>query len=126
VTLSPVQVEQIIAQARADAPLETCGLIVARAGELHVLPMANALRSPVAYRMDDNELAQALIAYDEPLAIYHSHPHGPPGPSPTDIAQAYYPDSIYIIVSLATEPPSVRAFHIVQGVVTKVELQILV
>ena len=115
--------ERMTAQARADAPLETCGLIVAFEGELRVLPMTNALRSPVAYRIDDQELAQALLAYGEPVAIYHSHPAGPPVPSPTDIAEAFYPDSVYIIISLAQEPPSVRAFRIVGGVVTEVELQ---
>ena len=115
--------ERMTAQARADAPLETCGLIVAFEGELRVLPMTNALRSPVTYRIDDQELAQALLAYGEPAAICHSHPAGPPVPSPTDIAEAFYPDSVYIIVSLAQEPPSVRAFRIVGGVVTEVELQ---
>jgi proteasome lid subunit RPN8/RPN11 len=60
----------------------------------------------------------------EPLAIYHSHPQGPSVPSPTDIAEAFYPDSVYIILSLAQQPPSVRAFRIVGGVVTEVELQV--
>ena len=65
-----------------------------------------------------------MIACDfQPLAIYHSHPAGPPIPSQTDIAEAFYPDSVYIIISLAHKPPSVRAFRIAGGVVTEVELR---
>ena len=124
--LTQAQYDQIVAQARADAPLETCGLMAGRDGQVEcVLPVPNVLRSPVTYRMDGQEFADAMIACGfEPLAIYHSHPAGPPVPSPTDIAQAFYPDSIYIIISLAQEPPSVRAFRIVGGVVSEVELQV--
>jgi proteasome lid subunit RPN8/RPN11 len=125
--LSRVQLEQMIAQARADAPLETCGLLAGRDGRVtRVLPVPNILRSRVAYRMDGQEFLDAMAACDfEPLAIYHSHPQGPPVPSPTDVAESYYPDSIYVIISLAQEPPSVRAFRIVNGIVTKETYQVL-
>ena len=118
-------VEQMVAQARADAPLETCGLLAGRDEcVLRILPVPNVLRSPVQYRMGGQEFADAMSACDfQPLAIYHSHPAGPLIPSPTDIAEAFYPDSVYIILSLAQEPPSVRAFRITDGVVTEVELQ---
>ena len=124
---SRAQLEQMIAQARADAPLETCGLLAGRDGRVtRVLPVPNILRSRVAYRMDGQEFLDAMAACDfEPLAIYHSHPQGPPVPSPTDVAESYYPDSIYVIISLAQEPPSVRAFRIVSGVVTKETCQVL-
>lgn len=120
--------DQIIAQARVDAPLETCGLLAGRDGRAtRVLPVPNILRSRVAYRMGGQEFADAMVACDfEPLAIYHSHPEGPSVPSPTDMAEAFYPDSIYIIISLAplASPPSVRAFRIVNSVVTEVELEV--
>jgi proteasome lid subunit RPN8/RPN11 len=118
-------IEQMVAQARADAPLETCGLLAGRDGcVLRILPVPNVLRSPVRYRMGGQELADAMRACEfEPLAIYHSHPAGPLIPSPTDLAEAFYPDSVYIIISLAQEPPSVRAFRITEGVVSEVELQ---
>jgi proteasome lid subunit RPN8/RPN11 len=124
---SRAQLEQMIAQARADAPLETCGLLAGRDGRVtRVLPVPNILRSRVAYRMDGQEFLDAMAACDfEPLAIYHSHPQGPPVPSPTDVAESYYPDSIYVIISLAQAPPSVQAFRIVNGLVTKETCQIL-
>lgn len=31
------------------------------------------------------------------VGIYHSHPSGPPGPSPTDFADAAYPEAAYLI-----------------------------
>jgi proteasome lid subunit RPN8/RPN11 len=125
--LSRVQLEQMIAQARADAPLETCGLLAGRDGRVtRVLPVPNILRSRVAYRMDGQEFLDAMAACDfEPLAIYHSHPQGPPVPSPTDVAESYYPDSIYVIISLAQEPPSVRAFRIVNGLVAEGTCRVL-
>jgi proteasome lid subunit RPN8/RPN11 len=127
VQLSRAQFDQMVAQARADAPLETCGLLDGRDDRVErVLPTPNVLRSPVEYRMDGQAFADAMIAcHFDPLAIYHSHPAGPPAPSPTDIAQAFYPDSIYVIISLAQAPPSVRAFRIVQGQVTEVELEVV-
>jgi len=117
--------EQMVAQAHADAPLETCGLLAGRDEcATHILPVTNVLHSPVQYRMGGQEFADAMVACDfQPLAIYHSHPAGPSVPSPTDIAEAFYPDSVYIIISLTQEPPSLRAFHIVGGVVSEVELQ---
>ena len=87
---------------------------------------ANALHSPVAYRMDGPEFAEAMIGCEfEPLGIFHSHPAGPPIPSPTDVAEAAYPDSVYVVISLQIAPPSVRGFTIVDEAVHEIELVIL-
>jgi proteasome lid subunit RPN8/RPN11 len=76
--------------------------------------------------MDGPEFAAAMIGCEfEPLGIFHSHPAGPPVPSPTDIAEAAYPDSVYVVISLQTLPPSVRAFTIVEGQVTEVQINIV-
>jgi len=58
----------------------------------------------------------------ELIAIYHSHPDGPARPSATDVANAYYPDTVQLIISLADRArPSVRTFTIIDGVVAEVE-----
>ena len=115
--------DEMLAHLRGDLTQERCGLLVGdRDRVARVLPIPNALRSPVRYFMDGQELADALLAYGEPLAIYHSHPFGPPTPSPTDVAEATYPDSYYVIVSFHVEPPSVRAFRIAEGEVTEAQL----
>jgi len=39
---------------------------------------------------------------EELFAIFHSHPAAPAEPSALDMAQAGYPDALYLIVSLGT------------------------
>jgi len=118
---------EMVTHVLSNPTLEMCGLLAGRAGVVdRVWPVTNARPSPVAYRMDGPEFAAAMIGCDfEPLAIFHSHPAGPAVPSPTDIAEAAYPDAIYVVISLQTTPPSVRGFAIVDGQVGEVEISIL-
>lgn len=119
--------EAMLAHVLSDPAQERCGLLSGRDGVVdRVWPVPNALHSPVAYRMDGPEFAEAMIGCEfEPLGIFHSHPAGPSVPSPTDIAEAAYPDSIYVVISLQTLPLSVRAFTIIEGQVTEVQIDIL-
>lgn len=48
----------------------------------------------------------------EPLAIYHSHVYSGPYPSPTDRAEARWPSSFYVLVSVRADVPEVRAYRI--------------
>ena len=109
--------DQMLAHGLSDPAHEMCGLLAGHDGVVEqVLPVPNALRSSVAYRMEGPEFVEAMKACDfEPMGIFHSHPSGPPTPSPTDVAEATYPDSIYVIISLDQSPLSVRAFWIVDG-----------
>lgn len=118
---------EMMAHVLSNPAEEMCGLLSGRAGVVdRVWPVPNALQSPVAYRMDGPEFAAAMIGCEfEPLGIFHSHPAGPPIPSPTDIAEAAYPDSIYVVISLQAPLPSVRAFTIVEEQVTEVQIDIL-
>ena len=119
---------EMVAHVLSNPMREMCGLLAGRDGVVdRVWPVPNALHSPATYRMDGPEFAAAMIGCEfEPLGIFHSHPTGPPVPSPTDIAEAAYPDSMYVVISLQTLPPSVRAFTIVEGQVTEVQIDILV
>lgn len=90
------------ADVAARDPNEACGLVAGKnRRSLAVIPITNILHSPVLYRMDPHEQLEAFNLLDEKgwdlLAIYHSHPQGPQGPSATDIQEAYYPDSVYLI-----------------------------
>jgi proteasome lid subunit RPN8/RPN11 len=118
--------DQMLAHVLSDPALERCGLLSGQDGMVkRVWPVPNALQSPVAYRMDGPEFAEAMIGCEfEPLGIFHSHPAGPPVPSPTDMAEAAYPESIYVVISLQTTPPSVRAFTIVDGRVSEMAIDI--
>jgi proteasome lid subunit RPN8/RPN11 len=129
-TLTRSQVEQMIAHARAEAPLEACGLLGGENGRvLRVYPTVNALHSPNRFLVQPEQLLEVLQALEaegggpDPLAIYHSHPCGPETPSETDIAESYYPNSVHIIIAYPSRSrPSLRAFRIVSGEVSEVEL----
>jgi proteasome lid subunit RPN8/RPN11 len=109
---------QIVDDARRGYPAEVCGLVAGRGDVATVVyPGRNISPTPaVAYEIDHVTLSRVFDFEDaglELVAIYHSHPRGPETPSPTDIARACFPDSVYLIVSLATpDRPVVRGFRI--------------
>ncbi len=131
-TLGPGVLDEIVEHAKSSYPMESCGLLVGQGGyAARLLPMENCLASKSEYEMDPGQLIRALRALresgEELAAIYHSHPSSPAEPSKRDIARALYPDSAYLIVSLA-EPlqPQVRAFRIAGGQADEIELHVIV
>lgn len=124
IAFSTTQFDQMVVYTLSDPAHEMCGLLSGREGRVErVLPVPNVLDSASAYRMDGPEFIAAMVACEfEPLGIFHSHIAGPPTPSPTDVEQAMYPDSIYVIISLHQSPPSVRGFRIVDRQVSEVEI----
>ncbi len=130
-TLPRSYVDDMIAHARSDAPNECCGIIAGtdhRATKLYRMSNAAEERMrPYRYEMDGKELLQLLRDLDkrgeEFLVIYHSHVATEGRPSPTDVRfAAGWPDPYYVLVSLAEDPPPVRAFRIVDGAVTEEDL----
>lgn len=117
-SVAPGVVEAIIEHCRREYPREACGIVSGTAGRAHrVYPLANVSEEPMRrYLIDPDEQRAALEemqrAGEAPMAIFHSHPRTPAYPSDTDIQLAYHPDLVYVIVSLAVEPPEVQGFHI--------------
>jgi proteasome lid subunit RPN8/RPN11 len=102
--LTRVQWELLCAEAEHHAPEEACGLLAGQGESIEaVIPVANALHSQVRYRMEPAEQLKAFLEIErqgwELIGIYHTHPRGPEGPSQTDKAEAYYPESVYVILS---------------------------
>ena len=121
--------DQIIAQARAEAPDECCGMIASIDGEaVAVHPAVNAAHSPLRYEIDGKDQIRIFDAIDEAGhdlgAIYHSHTRSEAVPSQTDINLAFYPDAIYVIVGVAGAEDDVRAWTIKDGEVDQVELEV--
>jgi proteasome lid subunit RPN8/RPN11 len=120
--------EQIVAHARAEAPKEACGLVAGRdSSASRIIRCANVHPAPVTrYSIDPREQLRAFRDMEangeELLAIYHSHPITQPYPSPTDRAEAHYPDAYYIVVSLRDATPEVRAYRVRDGWVREVPL----
>jgi proteasome lid subunit RPN8/RPN11 len=133
VRLPRVIAEAIEAQARAEYPLEACGLIpgsapVAEGGlALRYVPCRNAAASPVRYAVHPGDLLRVTIETDDAdeaiWGIAHSHVRSPAVPSPTDVGLAQYPDALYLLISLAAEP-ALRAWRIVDGAAHEVALEI--
>ena len=114
--LSLELVVQITTHASACLPEEACGLIGGTQGRAVIaLPITNELHSPVRFRMDPAEQLQAFLQFESQgldlLAIYHSHPNGPPHPSPTDIEEFLYPGVLYLILSPGPSGWQVREFE---------------
>lgn len=122
----------IDAQARAESPLEACGLVTgtgyAAAGgqALRYIPCRNAATSPVRYSVHPDDLYRVTVETDDAdeviWGIVHSHVRSPAVPSPTDVGLALYPDALYLLRSLADEP-ALRAWRIVDGAVHEVGLE---
>ena len=124
--------DEMLEHAREEAPNECCGILGGRDGEATTLYRAtNAEGSPLRYTLDPNDLFRITFREipernEDMLAIYHSHTASPAYPSQTDINLATYPDSVYLILSLA--PPEgeepLRGFRIHDGDVSEVELAV--
>jgi proteasome lid subunit RPN8/RPN11 len=115
----------------SDGQNEVCGLIggvwqpydrlaLAQA----VIPIPNAAADPrVRYAMLPAAQSRAMLTFEqqgwETIGIYHSHPQGIALPSPTDIAEALYPDAVYVI---GVPQGELRAWRIQRGRVWEVLL----
>ena len=109
--------QQILEDVEYHAPIEACGLLAGKNGEVtKVYPIANALASPVRFRMAPDEQLHAFMDIDaqslDLLAIYHSHPNGPPQPSPTDLDEFAYPGVLYLICHCSVSGWSCSCFNI--------------
>jgi proteasome lid subunit RPN8/RPN11 len=129
----------IVDHARAEVPNEACGLIIGDrpaadgGGAIRWVPTRNLAASPFRYEIDPDELLRLTIETDTTdqvfWAIVHSHTHTPAVPSPTDLRLAFYPDALYMLVSLdpaeadpASGAESLRAWRILDGRADEVEI----
>lgn len=128
--------QTMLDHARTQAPEEACGLVGGQPLHGHpgvwictaVLTVTNMLHSPVRYRMAPEEQLAAFEFFDrngwELAAIFHSHPQGPGAPSPTDMAEAYYPEAAYLIWFQESGRWDCRAYRIKDGEVWTVALEV--
>jgi len=122
--------DEIVAQARAEAPDECCGLVGTRDGEaVRLLKLRNAAASPLRYEIDPKDQLRAFDELDDAGLdlgiIYHSHTRSAPEPSQTDINLARYPDSLYMIVGVAGPDDDVRLWRIADGQVAQAPFEVV-
>jgi [CysO sulfur-carrier protein]-S-L-cysteine hydrolase len=133
ITISQAAMQRMRRDVVQRAPEEACGLLSGQieAGIYRVaaiIPTTNELHSPVRYRIDPHEQIAAFNQIDaqglELVGIYHSHPAGPAVPSPTDIAEAFYPQAVYLIWSASAGEWQCSASLIQDGQVIPVEISV--
>ena len=102
-------VNQLLHYAQISPEAEVCGLIGAKAGEPRTCyPVRNIAEGPnVRFQLEPQEQIEAMRQMrergEELFAIFHSHPTTPAEPSPLDLAEAAYPEALYLIISLNTK-----------------------
>ncbi len=123
--------DAMVREAREAFPNEACGLLAGKSGTVvEFYAISNVDASPVQYRLDPQQQLRAMLEIDdhdrELSAIFHSHTRTRAYPSQTDIALAFYPDTLYVILSLARDQhPNLQAYRIVDGVVSEEPIEIV-
>ena len=123
-------VDELIAHAKQDAPNECCGIIASENGRaVKLFRATNAEASPVRYSLDPREQYEITMEIErsgwELGVIYHSHTRSPAYPSQTDVNLAFYPDALYVIVSVVDpESPEVKAFRIADRQIQETPLEV--
>ncbi len=114
----------------AELPLEACGILAGEAGRSRaVFPAENVLKSSFRFRMDPQQQLNIFLELEtrgwDLLAVFHSHPSGPPGPSATDLAEAFYPEALQIIWSPGPDAWRCRAYQIDSAGVRDVPIELV-
>jgi proteasome lid subunit RPN8/RPN11 len=122
--------DKVISHCKEVYPKEACGILAGKDGVVkRVYTMRNIENSHISYMMDPKEQFTIMKEMRKErldlTAIYHSHPDLHAYPSPKDIKLAFYPDSVYVIVSLLNEEPKVKAFTIKEETVKEVEMKVI-
>jgi proteasome lid subunit RPN8/RPN11 len=113
--------DDIVAHAVMARPSEACGLLVGSEDMIvDAVRAANIAEHPTRRFLIDpkDHIDGRRQARDRGLQVvgfYHSHPNSPAEPSAADLAEATYPDHLYVIVSLAAAAPSVNVYRLEGG-----------
>jgi proteasome lid subunit RPN8/RPN11 len=119
---------EMIALARRDSPIETCGYLSGIGEEIKkVIALTNIDHSMEHFSFDPREQFKAVkdarAKGHELIAVYHSHPASPARLSAEDLRLANDPRLVYIIISLLNpDAPVLKAFKVSSGAVTEVPI----
>jgi [CysO sulfur-carrier protein]-S-L-cysteine hydrolase len=132
--LAEDQYRTIVAHCYDGLPDEACGLLIGPVSDSEPLgvlsevrPCRNENASAITYRIDGRDQGAAMRAArvrgHEIVGCWHSHTHTDAYPSPTDVEQAeYYPEWIYVLVSLRDGDPMLRAYRIRDGAIAECQV----
>ena len=121
-------IDELIAQARKDAPEESCGYLLGTE-DGHVTEnywMENIDHSTEHFSFAPRDQFAALKYARQKglriLANWHSHPASPSRPSQEDLRLANDPNIRYAILSLLDDQPTLNSFQIRNGEVVEKEV----
>ncbi len=119
-TIVQAALEEMCAHALDAAPGECCGVVIGTQGAIvATIRCRNVAREPTRYEIDPADhfaaIREARAKHLDVVGFYHSHPHSAAWPSPSDVAEAAYPDAVYLIVGTSRSGREVRAFSILEG-----------
>ena len=109
--------DEIVAHARAGLPNEACGILAGLDDRVErFFPAQPDEPSPYYYRIESRDQIRIMNEIDaaglDLVGIYHSHTSSPAFPSRTDAEQAFWPDAVYVIVSLGGGDADMRGYRI--------------
>jgi len=126
--------QSIVTHAQNGLPNEACGLLAGKTdGDVKIVEkvylLSNPDNSPEHFSIEPKEQLAAIKDMRAnglvPLGNFHSHPSTPARPSEEDIRLSYDPKASYLILSLAEEPPVLKAFGVVSGEVSRQAVEFL-
>ena len=122
-------IDEMIAQARQDAPNETCGYLLGQGDAVtENYWMENIDHSSEHFSFAPKDQFAALRYAREKglkiLANWHSHPASPSRPSQEDLRLANDPTIRYAILSLLDGKPKLNSFKILNGEVVDKEVHL--
>ena len=136
VVLSPRHAEALQAAAREAYPNECCGLLLGEGDGAvvvtEVVPAANVAENPrAAFAIDPQaqfDLLRAMRGRERRvIGHYHSHPDGRANPSPRDLAMAYDPGTVWLVMAASAKDASMpRAFRHPDGAASFVEVAVTI
>mgnify|MGYP002853066259 CR=1 FL=1 len=122
-------IEELIKQARSEAPDESCGYLLGNGDDvLENYPMENIDHSPEHFSFAPRDQFAALRYARQNnlqiLANWHSHPASPSRPSQEDLRLANDPNIRYAILSLLDGEPHLNSFKILGGEIIDKEVHL--
>jgi proteasome lid subunit RPN8/RPN11 len=129
VILRRAVLDAVVSHAREAAPAECCGILFGTEDSVTDSRRAgNIAADPNRFLIDPKDhidaCKEARRRGIDVVGFYHSHPRSAAVPSPTDLAEASYPDHLYLIASLAAEQPDVRLYRLVAGGLRSEEFEV--
>ena len=123
-------IEAVVSHARECRPLECCGVLVGKDDRIYEAVRArNVAESSSRFLIDPKSHIDARRGARgrglDVVGFYHSHPHSHASPSPTDLAEAAYPECVQLIVGFVEDRPELRLFMYASGQPAELSLEIL-